>query len=93
MHLSKRNGSDVLFIGVNVDNVIAVHGCTDAGSLYHKFHERLHTGWTAEDEGELSNILNVNITTEGTDVLLNQAAYIKKMVKRYILNPADIKPF
>jgi len=37
-----------------------------------------------EDEGELSDILNVRVSRVGGDVILDQAAYIDNMVERFM---------
>ena len=62
---------------------------TDAGSLYDTFHTHLHRDWKAEDEGDLTDILGIAVTKEGSEIVLKQTEYIDKMVETY-LTPADL---
>jgi len=61
-----------------------VYGRSDKGSVYSDFRDHLHTKWKAEDEGELSDILNVRVSRVGGDVILDQAAYMDNMVERFM---------
>lgn len=52
----------------------------DSSSLYHQFITALQRDWEVEDEGEVSDLLNVEISREGSDVVLRQVSYIKRMM-------------
>ena len=43
--------------------------------------------WNVEDEGEIADLLNVEITREGDHVVLRQRGYIDKMVSTYLTSP------
>ena len=73
-----------LYLGVYCDDTVAVYGRSDKGSVYSDFRDHLHTKWKAEDEGELNDILNVRVSRVGSDVILDQAAYIDAMVERFM---------
>ena len=75
---------ETLYLGVYCDDIVAVYGRSDKGSVYSNFHDHLHTKWKAEDEGELNDILNVRVTRVGSDVILDQVAYIDAMVERFM---------
>jgi len=69
--------------GVYCDDIIAIFGDDDVGSVYDGFRTALHTRWKAEDEGELSDILNICVAHEGSSIKLSQPTYIDTMVDRY----------
>jgi len=69
---------------VYCDDIVAVYGRSDKGSVHSDFRDHLYTKWKAEDEGELSDILNVRVSRVGGDVILDQAAYINNMVERFM---------
>ena len=72
---------DELFIvGVYVDDLFCVASHTDEHSAYHEFTSALQEHWDVEDEGPVSDLLNVEITREGDSVVLRQTAYIDKLV-------------
>jgi len=63
---------------------VAIFGDYDVGSVYDVFRTALHTRWKAEDEGELSDILNICVAHEGSSIKLSQPTYIDTMVDRYL---------
>jgi len=76
-----------VYLGVYCDDIIAIFGDDDVGSVYDVFRTALHTCWKAEDEGKLSDILNICVAHEGSSIKLSQPTYIDTMVDRYL--PAD----
>ena len=60
-------------------------------SLYQRFVARLKDRWKVEDEGPVSDLLNVEITRDddGT-VTLRQTAYIDRLASEFLA--ADIPP-
>jgi len=77
-------GNDTVYLGVYCDDIIAIFGDDDVGSVYDVFRTALHTRWKAEDEGELSDILNICVAHEGSSIKLSQPTYIDTMVDRYL---------
>ena len=80
-------GNDTVYLGVYCDDIIAIFGDDDVGSVYDVFRTALHTRWKAEDEGELIDILNICVAHEGSSIKLSQPTYIDTMVERYL--PVD----
>ena len=67
-----------------MDDIAAVYVHDDKHSLYHLFTTQLLKDWEAEDEGELSDLLGVEFSREGSNVIrLSQPAYITKMAAGY----------
>jgi hypothetical protein len=75
--------SEVLLVGCYVDDLFILASHTDEHSLYHRFTNDLQARWEVEDEGEVSDLLNVEISTEGGDVVLRQTGYIDKMMNTF----------
>ena len=87
-----------LIVGCYVDDLFCLHGGDDAGSLYADFVSSLQSRWKVEDEGPVSDLLNVEFSREpdGT-VVLTQQSYIERMVQRYLQSgpttvPSDATP-
>jgi len=72
-----------VYLGVYCDDIIAIFGDDDVGSIYDVFRTALYTHWKVEDEGELSDILNICVAQEGSSIKLSQPTYIDTMVDRY----------
>jgi hypothetical protein len=68
---------ETLLLGLYVDDVFACYSHDDKYSLYHRFTTDLKARWDVEDEGEVSDLLSVEIdgATEG-EVTIRQVAYI-----------------
>lgn len=75
-----------LIVGVYVDDLFVLSSCEDEHSLYHSFVERLQSSWEVEDEGPVSDLLNVEITKGDGTVTLRQTAYIDKLIETYCPN-------
>ena len=63
--------------------MISTHEHDDESSLYHSFTSDLQSSWDVEDEGEVRDLLNVEITRDGKDVILRQTNYILKLMETY----------
>ena len=72
---------EILVVGVYVDDLFILYSRTGRGSLFQQFIDALEERWDVEDEGEVSDLLNVEIMrTEGGFVILRQRGYIDKLV-------------
>ena len=72
-----------LIIGMYVDDLFVLHSHDDAHSLYQRFTADLTNTWEAEDEGEVSDLLNVEFTRSSAGVKLSQGGYIDTLVERF----------
>ena len=68
-----------LIIGVYVDDCFILYSHDDEYSLYHRFTADLASRWKVDDEGPVSDLLGVEISSEDGIVELKQTAYIEKM--------------
>jgi hypothetical protein len=85
---------DRLIVGCYVDDLFCLHGNDATGSLYAEFIAALQSRWKVEDEGPVSDLLNVEFSREsdGT-VVLTQKSYIERMVLRYLQSgPTTVAP-
>ena len=48
---------------------------------YHRFITALEDRWNVEDEGEISDRLNVEISSEDGAVVLRQSGYIERLLE------------
>ena len=55
----------------------------DEHSSYSEFTSRLTSCWDVEDEGEVSDLLNIEIAREGRHVVLRQRGYIEKLMQAF----------
>ena len=78
-----RDGDDLLLIGIFVDDLSILYKHTGPSSLYAAFHRDFHAAWDAEDEGELSDLLNIHWRTGRDTVTLHQRPYIDSLTARY----------
>ena len=80
------NGSsrkETLIVGLYVDDLFIVHSHNDEHSLYAKFIASLQADWEAEDEGEVSDLLNVEFSRSKRGVKLSQGSYVDTLVERF----------
>ena len=79
----KRNAAtnDTLIVGCYVDDLFTLH--SSDSSLYASFIAALQRDFSVEDEGEISDLLNVQIEQQPDGVFLHQQPYIEKMVATY----------
>lgn len=78
---------EMLIVGVYVDDMFCLYSHDDKHSLYQSFTQRLQQRWDVDDEGEVNDLLNVEINREGGSVILRQTGYIRKMMASFA--PAD----
>jgi len=74
---------ETIIVGVYVDDLFVISTHTDEHSLYHTFTTDLQASWEVEDEGEVQDLLNIEISRDGHDVILKQTNYICKMLDTY----------
>jgi hypothetical protein len=72
-----------LLVGVYVDDLCVCASHTDAHSLYARFVSDLQSRWEVEDEGEITDLLGIEISRVDDSVILRQTAYIDRLVERY----------
>jgi transposase InsO family protein len=99
--LSKDN--DRLIVGCYVDDLFVLYPSNhSANTLYSAFTQALTARWNVEDEGDISDLLNVEVSVENSIVSLTQTAYIDQLVATYLpdgipvafqanMTPADIE--
>ena len=68
-----------LILGCYVDDLYTLASHDDEHSLYASFVRNLQARWEVEDEGEIADLLNVEISREGKQVVLRQRGYIDRM--------------
>ena len=74
----KRN--ELVIIGCYVDDLACLHSHDDKYSLYHHFITSLQKSWEVEDEGDISDLLGVQIDRGKDQVTMTQTAYIDRMM-------------
>ena len=82
-----------LLIGCYVDDLYILSSHTDEHSLYHRFTTEMQERWDVEDEGEVSDLLSVEITKSDGHISLTQGAYIDKLMNNYAPDGVPIAPF
>ena len=68
-----------MILGCYVDDLYTLASHDDEHSLYSSFVSSLQARWEVEDEGEIADLLNVEISREGNQVVLRQRSYIDRM--------------
>jgi hypothetical protein len=76
--------SERLFVGVYVDDLCICASHTDEYSLYARFAAALTERWKIEDEGEISDLLGIEVHREPGAITLHQRSYIDRMVERFL---------
>ena len=72
---------DTLIISCYVDDLFIVYNSADEHSLYHRFVTDLQRRWDVADEGDITDLLTIEISREGASVVLRQRAYIEKLAR------------
>ena len=75
---------DTLIVGCYVDDLFILYNSDDEYSLYKQFTDALSSNWSVDDEGEVADLLNIEIIRGERHVLLRQSAYIQKMVDKWL---------
>ena len=78
--------AEVLLIGCYVDDLFVLSSHTDEHSLYHQFTTDLAARWDVEDEGDVQDLLSVEIEHKDDHIHLRQAKYIAKLMDTYAPN-------
>ena len=78
-----REGDDIIIIGVFVDDCCVLYKHETPGSLFDRFSKAFFDTWEAEDEGELSDLLNIHYRVTDDSVTLHQAPYIADLATRF----------
>ena len=91
-HKDTSIATDVLYVGCYVDDLFILYKHDGGGSLYNNFTTALKQRWRVEDEGPITDLLNIEIEHGDNAVTLKQTAYITKLNKEYFPNgpPADV---
>eukprot|EP00965_Chrysotila_dentata_P073677 2434000-Pleurochrysis_carterae.AAC.1 len=82
--LRSPTSDEQLILGCYVDDLFVLHRDSSAGSLYASFTDALSTRWNVEDEGPVSDLLNVEIHRAAHHVTFSQASYIQHMVETFL---------
>eukprot|EP00965_Chrysotila_dentata_P029581 983468-Pleurochrysis_carterae.AAC.2 len=73
-----------LTLGCYVDDLFTLYTHDGPHSLYAKFVGALTRHWNVEDEGPVSDLLNVDISVDDIHVMLKQERYIAHLVATYL---------
>ena len=74
---------EIMLVGVYVDDLFVLSSHTDEHSLYARFTTDLAARWDVEDEGEVTDLLSVEIERRGDHIHLGQSKYIAKLMSTY----------
>ena len=80
---AQRSQGRGLLLGIYVDDVFACSSHDDEYSIYSQFFGALSDEWDVEDEGEVEDLLSIEIHAEGNCVILRQRAYIEKLLATF----------
>ena len=69
-----------------MDDLFILYNNSDEFSLYTQFTKALNEKWDVDDEGDVSDLLNIEIVRGERHVLLRQTAYIEKMCTQWLPN-------
>ena len=75
---------DILLVGCYVDDLFVLYNNGDKHSLYHRFTTDLQRRWSVDDEGEVSDLLNVEMYRVDGGVELRQTSYIDRLAKEWL---------
>jgi hypothetical protein len=72
-----------LIVGCYVDDLFVLSSHDDEHSVYSAFTRDLSLRWDVEDEGEVSDLLSIEIEPSDGHVMLHQRKYVDKLMKTY----------
>ena len=79
-----NNPTDRIILGCYVDDIMVLHATDDVGSTFCNFRDQFFKRWEAEDEGHMTDLLNVQIQREPDgSIVLHQQPYIKTLIARF----------
>ena len=73
-----------LILGCYVDDLFCAYSHDDQYSLYHQFTTALKDEWDVEDEGEVHDLLNVEIKRDGNVISMKQTSYIERLLEDHL---------
>ena len=76
--------TEMLLVGCYVDDLFVLYSHDDPTSLYAEFASALQRDWKAEDEGEITDLLNVEINAAHGVVTLTQTGYTSSMANEHL---------
>lgn len=85
--------SELLLLGCYVDDLFILSSHTDEHSLYHMFTQELEARWDVEDEGDVADLLNVEIERSGDHIILRQRGYVRKLMDTYAPDGVPVSSF
>ena len=88
-HKDANTTADVLYVGCYVGDLFILYEHNDNDSLYSKFTAALKQRWRVEDEGPVTDLLNIQIEREGDTITLKQTSYITKLCGEYFSGSAS----
>eukprot|EP00965_Chrysotila_dentata_P184382 6087090-Pleurochrysis_carterae.AAC.1 len=71
-------------LGCHVDDLITLYSHDGPGSLYDNFVRADALRWNVEDDGPVSDLLNVDIAVDESCIILRQEKYIAHLVTSYL---------
>ena len=74
---------DTVLVGCYVDDLFVLFNANDKHSLYYRFARDLQARWDVDDEGPVTDLLNIEISREGPAVVLRQKLYIDRLVEQW----------
>ena len=82
-----------LIVGAYVDDLLVLRSHEDEHSLYHQFTTDLQSRWAVEDEGDVTDLLGIDISVEDAHVCLRQTNYIDRLASEFFPDgmPSDLK--
>ena len=75
-----------LLMGAYVDDLCILYSHDDEYSLYRQFTRDLQSRWAVEDEGDVSDLLGIDISVENKHVCLRQSNYIDRLASEFFAN-------
>ena len=84
---------ETLIVGVYVDDQFVLYSHDDQYSLYQRYVTDLQKRWSVDDEGEVSDLLGVEISSQDGFVELKQEQYIDRLATKWFPEgvPEDIQ--
>ena len=85
---------DAVYVRCYVDDLYILYLQDGASSLYASFTRELTQRWEVEDEGEVTDLLNIEISRQGASItLIRQTAYIDKIPREWFSHgpPAHVQ--
>eukprot|EP00965_Chrysotila_dentata_P086722 2862437-Pleurochrysis_carterae.AAC.1 len=73
-----------LVVSCYMDDLFTLYSENGPGSLYESCTSDLAARWNVEDQGPVSDLLNVDITRDADCILLQQRKYIEHLVETYL---------